>query len=165
MYRAVLGGLAVLFLATGSAAGADEAPTTRNGLFPDEIISCKALEREMESSLGPLLLDARDKRSYDTLHLKGARLPLSESYYREMDLFKNGIIAKAPDHEKALDEAVKDLPRDRSIVTYCNSGCHAGSVLALRLKQRGLANVRALDEGLQACRSQGLPTESSEKAS
>ena len=132
---------------------------TQHGLFPDEILSADTLYEKIRSKKTLLIFDARDKRSYDSLHIQGAKLPMKPDYYRQMDLFKNGIISEAPDYEKALAEAVKDYPKDIPIVTYCNSGCHAGAVLALRLKQKGLKDVQSMEEGLQEWQKKGYPVQ------
>lgn len=145
-------------LLTALPAAAETPQKTVNGLFPDEIISAEGLHDMIVSGQKILLLDARSKRSFDESHIQGAVLPLKDAYYQQEDLFKNGIIPSAPDYEKALKEAAADYPADVPIVTYCNTGCHAGAVLALRLKQFGVKGVRAMDEGFQTWESKGYPT-------
>ena len=62
------------------------------------------------------LLDVRDRTSYEAEHIPGAKnLPLAE-----------------------LPKGLKDLPKDKTIVTYCwNLTCALGTRAALELAEKG----------------------------
>jgi rhodanese-related sulfurtransferase len=130
---------------------------TKDGLFPDELVSTEVLLEKINSKEPFLLFDARSKRSFDESHIMSARLPLTEEYYRQEDLFKDGIIKSPPDRAEALKTAVASIPRDTPIVTYCNTGCHASSVLVLQLKQLGFTQAKAYEDGFQAWQQKGHP--------
>lgn len=128
-------------------------------LHPEEIISSEDLKKKLEAGEDLLLLDARNKQSFDEGHITVAVLPRGAEFYRQADLFKNGILKEMPDTDKALVEWVKDQPRERLMVTYCNSDCHASEVLALRLKQLGFTRVLSMEEGFQAWEKKGYPVQ------
>ena len=136
---------------------AEEAAPTKNGLFPDEILTAEQLKQKMDANESFLLLDARDKKSFDSDHIQGAALPRGEEYYRQQELFAGGMTPAAPDADAALAEQMKSVPKDGLIVTYCNSNCHASSALALILKQSGFTNVRSMEEGIQSWEKKGYP--------
>ena len=138
------------------------AEQSKNGLFPDEIISADALMAKIKKSDLFLLLDARSKKSYDEKHIRGAKLPRTAEYYRQEELFAGGIIPAAPDGEAALREAMIGFQKEYPIVTYCNADCHASAVLTLRLKGIGFKNVQSMEEGIQAWEKKGYPVERSE---
>lgn len=130
---------------------------TVNGLFPEEIIRMEQLLEKIKNNESFLLLDARSKKTFNQGHIQGARLPLTEEYYRQEDLFKDGIIKSPPDRASALKTAMAAISRDTPIVTYCNTGCHAGSVLALQIKQLGFTHVKAYEDGYQTWEQKGYP--------
>ena len=139
--------------------------TTKNGLFPDELVSAEVLLKKINHKESFLLFDARSKKSFDEAHITGARLPLTEEYYRQEDLFKDGIIKSPPDRAEALKTAMTAIPKETPIITYCNTGCHASSVLVLQLKQLGYTQVRAYEDGFQTWQQQGHPVYTPKKVS
>jgi hydroxyacylglutathione hydrolase len=80
-----------------------------------------------------VLVDVRSPAEWDAGHLPGARhIPLGD-----------------------LAERLGELPRDRTVVTYCRSGARS-AVAASLLLARGLAHVAHLSGGLDACGAAGL---------
>ena len=134
---------------------AETAESPKSGLLPDEIIASDDLKKELESGNDVLLLDARNLKSFEQSHIRGAELPRGEDYYRQEELFRSGMAPKAPDADKALVQWAGTIAKDRPIVTYCNSNCHAGATLAIRLKRLGFTNVRSMEEGIQAWEKKG----------
>ena len=135
----------------------ETAQRTQNGLFPDEIVSADELKKMLDRKEKLVLFDARDKRSFDALHIDGAVLPRTEEYYRREELFRTSLAPQAPDADEGLKTAMEKVPHDTPIVTYCNSNCHASATLALRLKQLGFTNVRSMEEGYQNWEKKGYP--------
>lgn len=129
-----------------------------SGLFPEEMISVDELYALQQSDKKLLILDARGKSSYDGGHILGAELPLTREHYQQEELFRQGIVKKAPEHTKALQKGMKKYPKTTEIVTYCNNECHASAVLLLELKRMGFKNVRAMEEGFQTWQQKGYPT-------
>ncbi len=154
----------LLFFAGGFflfTAGAMAAQQTRHGLFPEEIISMKDLRKMQTYRKSFLLLDARGKSTYSEAHIAGAKLPLSPEYYRQEELFRTGILQKAPDRDRDLAASMNPVPKNKPIVTYCNDDCQASSVLLLQLKHMGFTDVRAMDDGFQSWQKKGYPVEAS----
>ena len=147
----------ICLLVPASAFCQENAPRSTGGLYPEEVISAEDLKKKMDSHEDLLLLDARNKQSFDSGHIDGAQLPRSEDYYRQEELFRTGTAPQSPDPDKALVEWTGPFPKDRLIVTYCNSDCHASAVLALRLKQLGFAHVLSMEEGFQSWEKKGFP--------
>lgn len=141
----------------GIPAQLSNAESSKNGLFPEEIISMKDLRAKQVQNEKFLLLDARGKESYDAAHIPGAVLPLSEEYYKAEDLFRFGLVKEVPDREKDLAATIQKYPKDTPIVTYCNDHCSASAVLALKIKQLGFTNVCAMDPGIQSWQEAGYP--------
>ncbi len=152
--------LAALFCAPAFAEG----PKAVNGLFPDEILSADQLKAMIDRKEKFLLFDARDKRSYDSAHIDGAVLPRGDEYYRQEELFRQGLV-KSLRPDDALKAEMAKLPKDTPIVTYCNANCHAASVLALQIKGFGFTNVRSMEEGIQAWERKGYPVVRSARVS
>ncbi len=126
-------------------------------LGPNEIISADNLRKMQLAGVDVLILDARDKTVYDTAHIEGAKTSLPAEFYREMSLFKKGVIAVPPDPDQALEQAMKGIPKDKPLVTYCNVGCKASAALFLKLKGLGFTNVLDMEEGLQSWQGKGYP--------
>ncbi len=137
--------------------------TAKNGLFPDELVSAETLLQKIEHKEPFLLFDARSKKSFDESHIMSARLPLTDEYYRQENLFKDGIIKSPPDRAEALKTAMASIPKDMPIITYCNTGCHASSVLVLQLKQLGFTQAKAYEDGFQTWQQKGHPVYTSPK--
>jgi rhodanese-related sulfurtransferase len=148
--------LTLLFLAL-FASPAVFALAENDELTAEERISANDLYKLMQEKADILVFDARNKHDYDTLHITGAVLPLPLSFYNDTELFKVGIIPKAPEAEPSLEEAMKMLPRDRRIITYCNRDCKAAAKLLRTLNRLGFKNVRAMEEGIQAWEEKGYP--------
>ncbi len=126
-------------------------------LRKDELISVDELRDLQIKQTDFVLFDARARRSYQAAHIEGAVLPLTPAYYTQDELFRNKIIASAPDRAKALAEATQNYPKDTPIVTYCNRNCNASTVLLLDLKRLGFTNVRAMEDGMQAWEEKNYP--------
>jgi len=84
------------------------------------------------------VVDVRNEAAYKTGHVRGAKLiPYDQ------------IVAR-----------IKELPRDKTIVTYCswpNEHTSAGAVL--ELKKNGIENAAALLGGMDGWRNAGLPVD------
>lgn len=89
-----------------------------------------------------LIVDVRDKASYDKEHIEGAAsLPLEE-----------------------LAGRMRELPRDKTIVTYCwTVTCPLASKAALELAHRGY-KVQELFGGIEAWKKSGFEVEGSGRA-
>ena len=153
--------LAVIFFALPVHSAQDQ----KSGLFPEEVISMKDLRAKQLGNEKFVLLDARSKESYDTLHITGAVLPLSPEYYKAEELFRFGLVKEVPDREKDLAAAMKKYPKDMPIAAYCNDHCSASAVLVLKLKEFGYTHVRAMEPGIQSWQTAGYPVVSSAKNS
>lgn len=133
---------------------------TESGLFPDEIVSMDELRSLLEAPSPPTVLDARGSDSFHEGHVRSAVLPLSQEYYRQEALFREGLVKNLPDVEKALAEGTKKYPKDAAIVTYCNDHCEASTVLFYKLKKLGFTRVRVMKPGFQSWRGKGYPVAS-----
>lgn len=123
-----------------------------------ERIDADGLYRLRERLGGKLIVyDARSRRSYEDGHIEGARLPLTEEFYKEQELFRLHVTQTPPDMDAALESAVEGLDRSRPIVTYCDAECGASKVLLAKLKILGFTDVRALEGGYQAWEEKGYP--------
>jgi rhodanese-related sulfurtransferase len=76
----------------------------------------------------------------------------------ESDVKLPGAI-RVPANE--LDEHLSEIPRDRTVITYC-TWPHEGSSasVALQLLEKGYKNVHPLYGGFDAWREAGLPVDS-----
>ena len=84
------------------------------------------------------VVDVRNETAYNTAHARGAKL--------------------IP-HDQ-IGERSKELPSDKTIVTYCSCGREQTSVAAvLELKKKGLENAAALLGGMDAWKNAGLPVD------
>ncbi len=134
------------------------------GLFPEQLISVDQLRQAQLKDKRLVVLDARDKKSYEDQHIQEAVLPRSNDYYEKQRLFEQHVTKKLPDANAALKENMKKYSKDTPIVTYCNSGgCQAGAVLAMQLKRLGFSDVRALQEGIQVWQEKGYPVKTREE--
>ena len=152
--------IALLGLAVWSAAAAPavaESKALSHGLYPEELISAKELRALQKKKSDFILFDARSPRSFEDGHIAGAVLPRSKDFYERTQLFEKGIVRTPPDQDEGLKEGVKDIPRDKAIVTYCNEHCSASSVLLFKLKGLGFKNVRSMEEGYQAWEAKEYP--------
>ncbi len=128
------------------------------GLYPEERISSDELRQKQLKAEPFVVFDARDRQSYQQMHMEGAVLPLSDDYYEKQKLFRERRTSTPPDVNMALAENMKKYPKDTPIVTYCNSGgCQASAVMALQIKRMGFNNVRALEDGIQIWQEKGYP--------
>ena len=87
-------------------------------------------------------IDARRKDLYDAGRVPGARsLPVSEA-------------------EKGFPAGVLDLPRQGTLVVYCEGGdCQSSLLLAKRLHDHGFKDIRVMTGGWEAWKAAGLPEE------
>jgi rhodanese-related sulfurtransferase len=91
---------------------------------------------------GAVFLDARRASAYDEAHVPGARsLPSS---------------AAGP----AFARETRDLPRERTVVVYCEGGdCQSSLSVAKRLQAKGFKDVRVMTGGWDEWVRAGLPGE------
>lgn len=116
--------------------------------------------RELQQTEARLkIFDARTQASFEKGHIPGAVLPLPDDYYRTFELYRQKLIPAQPDADAAVADAVKDLPRDTPIVTYCSRNCASSSLMASRLRELGFAQVQWLEDGIQAWQEAGYPVE------
>jgi len=153
---------ALLVLAAGTGLGLAYGALTHEGIFqtaraPSTLASpeerADAPESPMMVSVGEaeelfrtgqaLFVDARSEFDYGLGHIKGAvNLPL-----------KSAVKGA---------ELLPDVPRDRTVVTYCDgANCNSSIDLAARLYASGFANVRIFFGGWEEWRARSLPTEGS----
>lgn len=100
-------------------------------------ISVEELHRLMDGGHDPVIVDVRSSvaKSIDRRHIPGAiKIEMAE-----------------------LDEKLRDLPKDREIILYCNCPNEASAAkVASLLMQRGFKRVRPLEGGLDAWVAAGL---------
>ena len=137
--------------------------TGKNGLFPEEMISMKEVRKAQERGQKLILLDARGKQSYDSLHISGAALPLTADYYQQEEHFRFGLVKSLPDRDKDLAVSMAKYPKDALLVTYCNDDCQASAVLLLQLKRLGFTKALAMTEGIQTWQAAGYSVVSADK--
>lgn len=94
------------------------------------------LKHDMENN-GVFLLDVRDRDSFNGEHIVGAtNIPMSE-----------------------FPQNYKNLPKDKTIVTYCwNITCALAPKAALELAEKGFA-VQELSGGIEEWKKKGFPVE------
>ena len=126
-------------------------------LTADEIISADSLRKLQTDHADFLLFDARGKKSYDEAHIEGAVLPLKADYYSQEEANRTSGSLTPLDPEAALTEVMSLYPKDKWIVTYCNSNCKAAAALLMKLKSHGFTRVQAMEEGIQGWESKGYP--------
>ncbi|MCL5411287.1 MAG: rhodanese-like domain-containing protein [Patescibacteria group bacterium] len=92
----------------------------------------------------PLILDVRSAQDFGSGHLPGSsNLPPEYLSYLDQYLSQNGA----------------NLPKDKSMVVYSNSGSDASKQLAEKLITNGFQNVYVLIDGYQAWIKAGYPVE------
>ena len=139
--------------------GGEKGLLSGSGLRDEEIISSDELRKMQTAREAFLLVDARSKKSYDEAHIEGAVLPLTAEYYRQEELFSQGIINGLPDKEAALAEAMGRYPKNTEIVTYCNDNCSAAEHLSGQIRSLGFTRVRVMEGGIQSWEKKGYPVE------
>jgi|GEM_PF-6663361 len=155
-FRFLTGVLAALFFCCPVLRAAD---WQAEGLAPSDVITCDALHDLFAPAQRPLIFDARDKRDYEIAHIQGARLPMSDAFYRELELYRNGILPSQPDPYPALASSMAGVSRDVRVAVYCSTNCTASAELVRELKRLGFAYAQVLDEGFQAWVEKGYPIE------
>ena len=122
-----------------------------------EAVSIDEVRRLQVEKAELILWDARDKRSFDDTHIRGAELPLGEDFYKASELYAKGFVPQEPDALLALKERTTTIDRSKLIVTYCNRNCKASEVLATQLLKLGFSGVRWMPEGLESWEEKGYP--------
>ena len=124
---------------------------------PSEVITPEELRDLQLKAVDFILWDARNKGNYEESHIQGATLPLPDAFYNQTELFAKGLSPNRPDPVVALQEAVRDIGREKQIVTYCSRNCPASHTLLVQLKTLGFINVRSMEVGIQAWQEKGYP--------
>ena len=88
---------------------------------------------------GALVVDVRPRDRYQGRHIPGA------------------IAVPLADLEAALPEAIRAIPKDRSIVVYCNDGLVTGPRGTEILNKAGFARAVNLKEGIEGWSAAGYP--------
>ncbi len=154
--------LAALFLLNAHFVFAEaQTQILAHGLLKEEVIFADDLRNWQRKKANFILIDARDDKSYQTLHIEGAVLSLPAEYFRQRELNKEGILPTPPDTQKFLSENMQKYPKDTKIVTYCNANCGASAALLFSLKKMGFTNVQSMEEGIQGWQAKGYPVISS----
>ena len=152
--------IAILFCWSSDIRASDKAQEHRfGGLLPKEIIGADELRQKQLKKEPFLLLDARNQNSFKEAHIQGASLPLTREYYRQEELFRQGIVKALPASDKALAQNMSRYPKDTQIITYCNVHCQASAVLALNIMKLGFSSVKAMEDGFQTWETKGYPVE------
>ncbi len=105
--------------------------------FPDgaDFIKVDVVKAELDKGSAMIIVDARAPGDYALMHVAGA---ISVPFYM-------------------VEQYAKEIPKDRTILTYC--ACpHAASVKARdALRALGYKRVAVLDEGINVWRDRGYP--------
>ena len=133
------------------------AATAMAAPLPAETITPEELRNLQLQNADFVLWDARDKASFETMHIQGAALPLSETFYNKSELYAKGLSPEQPDPLVALKEATENLDKTKLIVTYCNRNCSASRMLLEQLQGLGFTNVKSMEAGLQEWEEKGYP--------
>ncbi len=131
----------------------DAVPATR------EVISVDELHALLDKGTPVVVFDARTKNEFEAERLAGSKLPRSDAYYEDLDLFQRNITRTAPSSRQALEKAMEGMDREAALVTYCRSHCGLSKNLMLDLQALGFKNVRWLDGGIDVWREKGYPLE------
>lgn len=123
------------------------------------LVSADELRALQEKGEQVLLFDARAKTEFDRERIQGARLPRSDGYYRDQQLFQQKIVRQTPASRPDLEKTLQGIPRDALIVTYCNKHCALSKNLKLDMEALGFTNVRWLEGGIDDWRTKGYPLE------
>jgi rhodanese-related sulfurtransferase len=105
-------------------------------------ITIEELKQKMDSGADIVIVDAQPKATYDKGHIKGA--------------------LSFPWAAKITQWDVRQLPRDKMIITYCDCGPGEAdsSDLAAQLKEMGFSNVKVLaDPSIRGWIKAGYPIE------
>ena len=130
-----------------------ESPQDKSSISVDDLLS----KRQNNPSL--MIFDARTKAEYDHEHIAGAKLPASDDYYQQMQLFHQKIIPTMPDILPYLKNSSASLAKDTPIVTYCNRNCGLSKALMIHLQSLGFTNVLYLAGGVDTWREKRYPLE------
>ena len=101
-------------------------------------VSNEEFQQLMTSLEGALLLDVRTPEEWNEGHLDGAA---HADYWGD---------------EKAFEEAMNSIPRDRPVLVYCAGGGRSG-LTAKELIAAGHQEVYNLEDGISGWERDGLP--------
>jgi rhodanese-related sulfurtransferase len=134
---------------TSAEPGACRAPAQ-----PDANSSVRFIDQDQAKTLvgapGVVFVDCRPRAEFELGHVSGA-----------VHLDPTGHGAK--DGDRALPHAPLDLlSRASTVITYCDAQaqCERSLLLAARLREAGLRDVRVLEDGMPAWLAHGYPAES-----
>ena len=133
---------AVFFLFCFSAPARPEEPEKKLGLFPEDRISAEELRQQQLQFRNVVIVDARDEASYQASHIRDAIFP-GDDHTLEVS--------------PGLQESMSRYSKDTMVVTYCDTGCQASAVMALKIKRMGFQNVKTLEDGFQTWQDKGYP--------
>lgn len=149
----------ILLFAFAGIAAAEGAPDPARWGAPakENVVSADEVRKRQAAGENLLILDARGKAAFDAGHVDGAVLALPPRYYEEAALFAKGTLSVSPDPRAALVEAMRGVPKDKKIITYCNAGCAAATALLGELKGLGFTSVWEMEGGYQTWAAVGSP--------
>lgn len=102
-----------------------------------KFIKAAELHNLMKNNQKVYVFDVRDKLSYDQAHIKGA--------------------VSTPIPITITSAALKSVPLNAQLVTYCGCPHHLSSIGAEQLEKIGYKNVKVLDEGFWYWKDNKLP--------
>lgn len=130
---------------------------SHHGLLKEEVLTSEELRAILDKGEPIILIDARDDKSYNAMHIQGAVLSLPAEYFRQRELHKQGILPTPPKTETFLSENMAKYPKNAAIVTYCNANCGASAALLFTLRRLGYSNLRSMEDGVQGWQAKGYP--------
>ena len=130
--------LPILVVAVVSSSGCSNAQSEKNAGPILKDVSNAEFQQLMTSLDGALLLDVRTPEEWNEGHLAGAA---------HVDYWGD---------EKAFEDAMNSIPRDRPVLVYCAGGGRSG-LTAKELVAAGHKEVYNLENGISSWERDGLP--------
>lgn len=137
---------------TEARAQLDSKPAASGSVTADELQAMRQTDKV-------IVFDARSAAEFEHEHIAGAALPYADTYYKQVDLFRQKIVREAPNSRASLERSTRDLPRTATLVTYCSRNCGISKSLKMELERLGFTNVRWLSGGIDDWRDKGYPIE------
>ena len=130
--------LLLLITAAAFTSGCSNAQSEKKTRLVLQDVSNEEFQQLMTSLEGALLLDVRTPEEWNEGHLDGAA---HTDYWGD---------------EKAFEEAMNSIPRDRPVLVYCAGGGRSG-LTAKELIAAGHQEVYNLEDGISGWERDGLP--------